>query len=345
MALFVDEHYSFLSDIKNNRSHQLFHRDKICSRTDINNGSSGLNGPENQDSYKIDIIYKNGEKFNIFIMADGHGRNGGLMSSEIVNKISIIVITRFDEIMSNPPLLQDIIENFNEELSKNFSHNITGGSTVTLVIEGDGIKICANISDCEAITFIDTDPSNILMFRDGIQLKNESQIITLTEDHSADSLSEVERVINIGAKVHFDSSNGSFCKEAYYQEIKDGVTTYKAHPYTIQSGSYKNNVNGDVAKYVKHGRFQFNMTAALGDFGCIFLKHRPTLTIITFPKGTQTKLIIGSDGYFNCFTTIEVTEQLYLDIDTICTNAYEKVDKTFGYDNADNMTIIASSYL
>lgn len=318
------------------------HNNNISSRSDINGGSSGPSGRENQDAYCVFIISYNDQEFKIFIVADGHGIHGKTFSDASLEIIDII-LSRFVEILENESILGDIFESFQEDLSSRFSKLTSGGTTITLVIEGDGFKICANLADCTAFTFIDTDPSNIKMLRDGESITITSNELELTEDHGPDSLSEVKRLLEMGAEIKFATSKIGPEHDAYNVQIIDGVKTYKAFPHTIQPGAFSMNVSGKIAKYIHMGRYTFNLSGSFGDFGCPFLRRRPTITKVSYPNGTRTKLIVGSDGYFNCFTSTQISQQLKLDIDVICQNAYERVGATFGHSNADNMTIIASS--
>jgi serine/threonine protein phosphatase PrpC len=326
---------------------QLLSSCDFSIRSDINAGSRGPIERENQDSFYFAKLSLNEEKILISIVADGHGIHGRNSSVIVVEDLPKIIIPRIHEIIEDPSLLNKIFIDFNEYLSTKlvqmFSDKLIGGTTVILVIEGDGFKISANLADCEAFTLIETDPSNIRMTRDGIDIPVMSNTIQLTVSHGPHLLSEVKRLLDMGASIKFASSDPIVdCKDAYTVENKDGITTYNAVHHTSQFGSYYNNVNNTVALYVHMGGFTFNMSASFGNIGCPFMKRIPTVTVVTFPKGTHTKLIVGSDGYFNCFKTAEINEQLTLTPDMICTSAHAKVGLTFGYANSDNMTVIAT---
>lgn len=332
----------FKSTTENKPNLNIRHNQTIVSRSDINGGSTGPAGRENQDAYCIFVISYNKQEYKIFIVADGHGIHGKTLadtSLEIIN----IVLSKFGEILENELILGDIFESFQEDLTSRFSQLTSGGATITLMIESDSFKICANLADCSAFTFIDTDPSNIIMLRDGKSINVISNELELTEDHGPESQSEVKRLLEMGAEIKFATSRNGPAHDAYNVQIIDGVKTYKEFPHTVQPGAFSMNVSGKIAKYIHMDRYSFNLSGSFGDFGCPFLRRRPTITKVSYPKGTQTKLIVGSDGYFNCFTSTQISQQLTLDPVVICQNAYERVGATFGHSNADNMTVIASS--
>jgi hypothetical protein len=184
------------------------------------------------------------------------------------------------------------------------------------------------------------------MTRDGINIPVVSNEIELTESHGPHLPSEVKRLLEMGAAIKFASQDPfAVCKDAYTAETEDSVTTYKPVPQTSQVGFYYKDVShnhSSVAMYIHMDGRQLNLSASMGNIGCLFMKRLPTITVVTFPKGTRTKLIVGSDGYFNCFKSAEISEQLTLTPELICTNAHEKVGSTFGHAHADNMTVIAT---
>lgn len=182
----TDVLYQFKSTSENSSNLSVQHNKNVASRSDINGGSTGPSGRENQDAYYFSIISYNDQEFKIFIVADGHGRFGKSLADASIEIIEI-VIPRFGEILENELILGDIFESFQESLTSRFSQLTSGGATITLVIEGDGFKICANLADCSAITLIDTDPSNITMIRDGEIIAVASNELELTEDHGPES--------------------------------------------------------------------------------------------------------------------------------------------------------------
>jgi len=322
--------------------------ESVSVRTDMNAGSRGPSGRENQDSFFSGETTLDGAKILVTIVADGHGLYGRFFSAGVVEGLPEVIMPQIKDIIQNPQDLGPIFIDFNDtltaKLGQMFPDGLLGGTTVTLVIEGDGFKICANLADCEAICKIETDPSNIRMTRDGIDVSVESNDIELTVSHGPHLSSEVERLLGMGASIKFASQDPfAVCKDAYTVKIEDGVTTYEAVPITSQPGAYYNDVNGTTALYVHMDRFTLNLTASMGNVGCPFMKRSPTITVVTFPKGTAAKSIVASDGYFNCFKPAEISEQLTLTPEMICSNAYTKVGSTFGHAHADNMTVIVTT--
>lgn len=318
------------------------HNDNIASATYKMSGSSGPSGKENQDAHSINIITSpnNGKKYIIVCGCDGHGLYGKTLSSVTADELPHIIASHVDDILADTSILYGIFESFNEILRSRFSSFSSGGTTVTVLIKFDEGQICANLADFDVITKIDTDISNISITRDGILQQVTSIINQLTEDHSPHSIPESLRLLDLGCEIKYCSSNRSKEIDAYTITELDGVKTIKRVPWSRQCGAYSINLSGEIAMYIHHGLSTFNLSRSFGDFACAFMSPKPTITVVRYPSGTSTKTILGSDGYFNCFKTEQLHEQLLLDSRTICSNGFKTVGKTFGYENGDNMTVI-----
>ena len=316
------------------------HVDNITSATYKMSGSTGPYGKENQDAHSINVIDYNGKKVTIICGCDGHGTFGKMFSSTVVNELPHIIICHLDNILVDSSTLYGIFEIFNETLKSRFISLTNGGTTVTILIKFDGCQICANLADFDAITKIDTDISNITFTKDGVSQDVTSNILQLTDDHSPNSISESLRLLDLGCDIRYSSCNGSTEIDAYTRIDIDGVKTIKRVPWTKQSGAYSINVSGDIAMYIYQGLLKFNLSRSIGDYAAEYMIPRPTITVVKYPSGTETKTILGSDGYFNCFTLKELHQQLLFVPEAICSNGYDMVGKTFGYENADNMTVI-----
>ena len=320
------------------------HSDHIVSTTYKMGGSSGLEGKENQDAYSINqTIELYGNTVTIVCGCDGHGFYGKFYSFTTVNEFSKIIIDRINEILDNPSLLYHLFETFNESLKDRYEKlYTTGGTTITLLIKIDGCQIVANLADFDVETYVEIDASNITLTRDGIQQEVTSNFMKLTGDHSPHSIPEVERLLDLGCSIKYDT-NSSFVEpiNAYNVQLIDGIITIRQVPHTRQYGAYTMNMSNDIAMYIHQDSSKLNLSRSFGDFRSKFVIARPTITIVKYPVGTKSRTILGSDGYFNCLTKAQLHEQLLLEPIQICSNSFGIVDRTFGHRHADNMTVIA----
>jgi len=62
----------------------------------------------------------------------------------------------------------------------------------------------------------------------------------------------------------------------------------------------------------------------------------------TWPVGNRAKLLVASDGYFNCFSKESQLDEMNFAIvpSEMCKRAHIAVCNTFGYKYADNTTIV-----
>jgi len=322
----------------------ITHNDHAVSAAFIMSGSTGPTGKEMQDAHSISNgTTANGIKFTITVGCDGHGFDGKAFANTTVNELPPMILAHIDEIIvfHQYHLFSDIFEKFNELLCTRFESSISGGTTCTVVIKFHGGIICANLADFDVITQIDTpNLHDIVFFKDGVLQKVTSNILMMTEDHSPHSLSEASRLLDMGCEIKYASADGSYEVDAYNVETANDIKTIRKLPWMRQKGAYTMNMSGDIAIYIHRSVSKFNLSRSFGDFKAGFISPKPSISVVYFPRDTPTKTIMGSDGYFNCFTTEQLHGEFKYDPHMICERGYETVGKTFGHKNADNTTII-----
>ena len=164
----------------------------------------------NQDAFQVYENLQNIKKFNIYILCDGHGKNGYYVSKflthHIIKKLishpSIINLKSTEEIYSiiiqnNYQIIKEVFSETDTFLSlqKNFD-TITSGSTCVLVIQLGPRIICANVGDSRAI----------LVYSNNTNLFN-AKIFPLSVDSKPDLPQEIKRIVNCGGEVHKKLNN------------------------------------------------------------------------------------------------------------------------------------------
>ena len=317
----------------------IVHNSKITSATFK---MGGFTQKENQDAYYVNTGIVNDVAYTLMCGCDGHGIAGKLFANFTVTELPKIILKQIGSIIIEPTLLYGIFEDFNKCLVEKFIKNKIGGTTCTVIIKMDGLIITVNLGDFDAITHIDTLPSNIELFVDDVKQSVSSSFLTLTQDHSPSSITEVSKILDMGYRTMYDS--GKYASiDAYEVVMNNDVKTIDRVSHTKQHGAYHMNVSRDFAMYFCDGPNKINMSRSFGDVNCVFVSHRPSITVARFPIETRTKIITGSDGYFTSFTIPQVHEQLLITPHKICSNGYDMIGTTFGYENADNTTIIILS--
>ena len=164
----------------------------------------------NQDAFRVCENINNIKNFNIYILCDGHGKDGHYVSKYITENI-ISAITSHSSILflKSPEQIYQVIINQNYQLIKdifaqmdiclslqnNFDTN-KSGCTCVLIMQL-GIKIiCANVGDSRAI-LIYSNSSNLF----------NTKIFPLSLDSKPDLPSEIKRIINCGGEVHKKINN------------------------------------------------------------------------------------------------------------------------------------------
>lgn len=309
-------------------------------------GSTGIYGKENQDSCSVVSIKWNGITYALCTMCDGHGIYGKKYSETVTTILPQLIIKQFEEILENPNIiLKEIFEivNYNLKVLYNNSH---GGTTVTISIFTDGCLIIANVGDCEALLKTNSLCEEVVFERNGkidtTFVLSESGVIRTTVDHNCNNLEEVKRVLNIGAQILYGTDSNNIQQNVFSSIIENGNAKLIQNPHINQIGGYLCNVSGDPAIYFSDNNIILNMTRSLGDRSGIFISGIPDVAKITWPKEKQARLLVATDGYFNCINKSKHDDELSFDLSPIdiCTRAYNAVGNTFGYDNADNTTIV-----
>ena len=159
----------------------------------------------NQDAFRVCENINNIKNFNIYILCDGHGRDGHHVSKYITENIismisshsSMIFHKNIEEIYNamiknNYQLINDIFSQIDICLSlqKDFDTEKSGCTCVLIMQIGSKI-ICANIGDSRAILVYSNSPN---LFN--------TKIFPLSLDSKPDLPSEIKRITNCGGEVH-----------------------------------------------------------------------------------------------------------------------------------------------
>ena len=314
------------------------HFDNVHGSTFIMGGSRGINGKENQDSYSTIKISHNGITYTIVIVVDGHGVYGSTFSQYTVSEFMNNILENFSDIIKNPLALKSIFINFNAKLYENFSQLSSGGTTGTIIIVSMGQIITANVGDCDVFAHVQTEFSNIQMIQDEQVCLLEKNIFVLTGNHDTTSDIESIRVLKTGSSVKYAQISGRLGNDVFTHVSESDK--YTRVPFANQKNAYVINMNGDGAIYfVDPYDSRLNISRSFGDFKTKFVIVEPTVTVVTFPTDIKTKIIMGSDGYFNCFRTEEIYTQFSFNSEDIISNGLTKAKEIFGNDS-DNMTIV-----
>jgi serine/threonine protein phosphatase PrpC len=308
-------------------------------------GGSGRNNDENQDTSSVCKFTIDDVKYTLIIMCDGHGDEGKLYADKTAIDLQIMIREKIDEVLLDPyHVINEICANYTKQLTETHKDK-DGGTTVTISIFCDGRLIVANIGDCEAILKTDV-PESIVVERNGALIEKEmiDGCIHATTRHDCLNPSEVHRILEEGSTITY-ASNSSRVQpiDAYTRIIENGITKYERVPHVRQKGGYINNVSGDPAMYIRDrdtGKMM-NLTRSLGDPGAGFLSSTPDVTIITWTRGNRARLVVGTDGYFNCLSDDGQINDLSFNNtpNIICERAYKAVGDTFTHADGDNMTI------
>ena len=166
----------------------------------------------NQDSFKVCENINNIKNFNIFILCDGHGKDGHHVSKFVTDFI-ISSISNHPLLISIKDLYQiyRILTEFNYKIIKeifsetdNYLYNqqnfdtYVSGTTCVLILQIGNKIICANSGDSRAILIYSTNYNN---YKNSKEINN-TKIVPLSLDSKPDLPSEKERIINSGGEVH-----------------------------------------------------------------------------------------------------------------------------------------------
>lgn len=310
-------------------------------------GSTGVSGKENQDACSVLTIKRKGIKYRIGTVCDGHGLYGQKYSNYVVSMLPHLVVTNFKRVLAEPvATLRELFSRVSDSLGTDM-RNRHGGTTVTVCILSAGQLICANLSDCEALIKIDSPIDDVCVTRNNQHIPTDmcNGVIRATVNHNWTNMDEVRRVLAAGATIKYATqTRGAKELDVYVPFMdSDGIETYVQTPHSNQLGGFLSNMSREPAVYF-HGRFgsKINMTRSLGDWEAEFLSREPDVTVITWPEKSRARLLVASDGYFNCLSKEDQEEELSFDLtpSEICQRGHAAVGKTFGHKYADNTTIV-----
>ena len=235
----------------------------------------------NQDYYMVNENINNIKNFNIFILCDGHGINGHLISN-FVSQYLILQISTHPCIYSLYNLERiyyklkendyQIIKNIfldtdNKIYEKQFDTS-RSGTTCVFVIQLGNKLICGNIGDSRAILIYDVYNDNKL---------NYTQIFPMSIDAKPNLPTEKERITNNGGEVRI----GKNC------EGRD------SGPFRV----YAKGMNQPGLA----------MSRSLGDFICKKLGVSPEPTFKEYNLDESCKyLVLGSDGVWDYLDNEEI---------------------------------------
>ena len=165
----------------------------------------------NQDAFKVYENVNYIRNFNIFILCDGHGKDGHHVSHFVVENFtrkmlsypSISSLFNLEQIYQklkehNYKIIKTIFSEVDKYLSEQKQYDTyTSGATCVLIIQIGNKIICANLGDSRAI----------LIYEDSDDNNNKSNILytkvyPLSSDSKPDLPSEKKRIINCGGEVH-----------------------------------------------------------------------------------------------------------------------------------------------
>ena len=164
----------------------------------------------NQDAFKVYENVNCIRNFNIFILSDGHGKDGHHVShftvenltKKIISHPSISILFDLDQIYRklkehNYQIIKNIFSEIDKYLSEQKQYDTyTSGATCVLIIQIGNKIICANLGDSRAILIYEDSNNN-----------NESNLLNtkvypLSLESKPDLPSEKKRIINCGGEVH-----------------------------------------------------------------------------------------------------------------------------------------------
>lgn len=308
---------------------------------------SGKYNLENQDALSTCFITIDEIKYTLITLCDGHDSDGEIYAGTTVVGLPTMICERFKQVLEDPVvIINEIFAEYIKQLRETLK-NTDGGTTVTITIFSDGCLIVANIGDCEAYIKTIAPKESIIVERNGqiIPTKLSNGCICATTNHSCTDLDEVNRVLNTGAEIKYATMSSKNKKKIQPIDAfkRNADNTIEIVPHAQQEGGYVNNMSYEPAIYISdyNSCKKMNLTRSVGDWEVQFLSTIPDVTKITWPRGNRARLVVGSDGYFNCFSKEDIINELSFVYtpNIICERAYNEVDATFKHELADNMTI------
>jgi serine/threonine protein phosphatase PrpC len=310
-------------------------------------GGSGKYKLENQDAMSTYFITVGSINYTMITLCDGHDIDGKRYADTTVDDLPKKICERFEQVLEDPVvIINEIFAEFIKQLRETLK-NTDGGTTVTVTIFSDGCLIVANIGDCEALLKTYAPKESIIVERNGQKIQTEitDGCIRATSDHNCNNLDEVKRVLDTGAQIKYATTSSRNKKKIQPIDAfkRNPDNTISIVPHTQQENGYVNNMSYEPAIYINDNNSskKMNMTRSIGDWQVRFLSTIPDVTKITWTCGNRARLVVGTDGYFNCFSKEDQIKELSFDYTSkiICERAYNAVENTFTHKLADNTTI------
>ena len=235
----------------------------------------------NQDHYKVNENLNNIKNFNIFILCDGHGVNGHLVSNfvsqyiiiQISNHPSIYPLNDLTQIYyklkeNNYQIIKNIFLDTDNKISKQQFDTSKSGTTCVFVIQLGNKLICGNVGDSRTILIYDSNKNDRLKY---------TKIFQMSIDAKPNLSKEKERIIKNGGEVRIGKNN-------------------------------KGKNIGPFRVYAK-GMDQpgLAMSRSLGDFLCkkIGVSNEPTFKEYIIDESCK-YLVLGSDGVWDYLDNEEI---------------------------------------
>ena len=164
----------------------------------------------NQDAFKVYENINNIKNFNMYILCDGHGKDGHYVSKYITDNLSSIISSHssISSLKNTKDIYQTIIKNDHQIIKDIFSRidislslqkyfdTETSGCTCVLIMQIGSKIICGNIGDSRAILIYSNSPN----------LSN-TKVFPLSIDSKPDLPSELNRIKKFGGEVHKKRNN------------------------------------------------------------------------------------------------------------------------------------------
>ena len=258
-----------------------------------------LKAKTSQDRGKKWIINKNGKLAYLFVVADGHGKNGHIISQSIIDHFDRLICSNivnwFEDDLSL--LITSQFLEIDRDIENSFG-DIDGGSTLSFCLIRCNIDIwIANVGDSE-IKLFDLE-------------KNSGYLLSM--NHTPNNIEEVKRIKRDFPLTFFeyDKFNKSY-ETNYMYEFKDDEIL-KLEP---KDNFYFKNRNDEIACYLSRcydgNNLKISVTRAIGDFS-----YKNKLGLISTPYVKRYKkikknqvIICASDGLWDSWKNNEIMEFL-----------------------------------
>lgn len=239
---------------------------------------------KNQDrSFNLELFDGYIKVYSVF---DGHGEDGTKYSELTRDFIKENLVNNSKKLLEEniEVFLNIMIEELNNFIINNFSKYF-GGTTVSIIIIRNNLDIwCLNIGDSDCILFSD------------------KEIKKLNSNHSPDNLDERLRIENKELEFIYAPRN-RFSPYIKYFEYKNNRWIKNEYDKI-----YYKNVKNEIATYVKYKNLFLAMTRSIGDLELqkAGITYQPSINKYNFPDDDKFYIIIGSDGFWDCWKNEEI---------------------------------------